>query len=163
MLPWTQRPFEIANLLNPAFCSLILYESINAYYKRNNQGMPYALLFLILPIVLHPQTRNALPEKTNTLIHPWFQNHGEVRVGFARRVRRLIPYTKEAIIFGIRSRVIQIDEKGNLIPTKVKPASHPWNSETEETKCLEKAKFIGRWYAKVQDLSSLYILWGVKL
>src|SRR5689334_21046467 len=126
MLPWKQRPFELANLLNPAFCSLILYEAISAYQKKNMQGMPYALAFLILPVVLHRQTRNALPVSTNTNIHPWFQNNCEVRVGFAQRVRSMLPYTREAIIFGLQSKIIQIDDNGNISITNVKPAASSW-------------------------------------
>lgn len=163
MLPWNQRPFEIANLLNPAFCSILLYDSILEYYKKKKYGMPFALSFLILPIVLHKQTRDALPKTTVALLHPWFQNNGQVRVGYARRVKKMIPFTREAIIFGMQSGLFDIDDGGNLVPSQRKPASPEWDSTSEAAFCREKAKFLGSWYSKVQDISSLFIMWGVRL
>ncbi|WP_414577239.1 three component ABC system middle component [Anabaena sp. CCY 9402-a] len=60
MQSWEQRPLEYANLLNPAFCSIILHNAIKGYQNEKKQGMPYPLLFLLLPLVLHNSTRNAL-------------------------------------------------------------------------------------------------------
>ena len=162
MLPWKQRPFEFANLLNPAFCSLLLFDSIYEYYRKKELGMPFALSFLILPTVLHKQTRDALPKSTIALLHPWFQNNGQVRVGFAQRVSKLTPYTREAIIFGMQSHMLDLDERGNLYPTQRKLSSLGWDSASEAAICREKAKFLGGWYSKAQDISTLFIMWGVR-
>ncbi len=162
MLPWSKRPFEVANLLNPAFCSVIIYSAIETYYIKKNQGMPYILSFLILPVVLHKQTREALPKRSSASLHPWFQNHGEIRVGFSRRVQQLAPYTKESIIFGMQTNIIAINEQGELVPGEVKAGVLNWDSNTEAFECREKAKLLGSWYSKVLDISTLFILWGVK-
>ena len=162
MLPWKQRPFEIANLLNPAFCALLLYDSCNEYYKKKKAGMPFALSFLVLPMVLHKPTRDLLPKSTSALIHPWFQNNGQLRIGFAQRVRTLTPYTKETIIFGLQSQIFEIDQTGNIIPIRKSIASPDWDPASEAVICREKAKLLGGWYSKIQDISTLFIMWGVR-
>lgn len=123
--------------------------------------MPYTVSFLILPTLLHKQTREALPKSSLALLHPWFQNHGEVRVGFSYRIEKLAPYTKESIIFGMQSNILDINERGELIPGRIKPAELPWDLTTEAFECREKAKVLGSWFSKILDISSLFILWGV--
>jgi hypothetical protein len=162
MLSWKKRPFEIANLLNPAFCSVLLYESISEYSKKKGQGMPFALSYLILPIILHKQTRHALPKNAIALLHPWFQNNGEVRIGFAQRVSQLVPYTKEAIIFGMQAEILTINDGGEFIPGQRRLASTNWESISEAAECRAKAKILGSWYSKTQDISSIFIMWGVR-
>jgi hypothetical protein len=61
MKQWIQRPREEANLLNPVFCCTILASSIVSYMSVDVEGMPYPLALMILPVVLHKATREALP------------------------------------------------------------------------------------------------------
>jgi len=53
MRSWIERTNEVAYLLNPAFCGRILYASVKEYENKANQPMPFALIYLILPLVLH--------------------------------------------------------------------------------------------------------------
>ncbi|BDA67679.1 hypothetical protein CAL7716_018450 [Calothrix sp. PCC 7716] len=106
MRSWQERPVEYANLFNPAFCSILLQNAIKGYQKEKKQGIPYPLLFLVLPLVLHISTRNALPKTTVTKLHIWLQKQPEVRVGFAERASYLVPYTKEALAFRMQTGII---------------------------------------------------------
>jgi hypothetical protein len=56
MSAWNDRPTEIANLLNPAFCALLLAQAVRGYQEETKVGLPYALAFLVLPLVLHKPT-----------------------------------------------------------------------------------------------------------
>ena len=120
MVGWEQRPLELANLFNPAFCSILLHDSILAYQNENAQGMPYPVVFLILPIVLHKSTREKLPSKITTKMHVWVQNNPEVHIHFAEHTRYLIPYTKESLIFGMQANDILISDSGSVIAKKRK-------------------------------------------
>ena len=53
MRRWEERPIEVANLLNPAFCGRLLYQSIVGHSEYESKDMPYVLFFLVLPLVLH--------------------------------------------------------------------------------------------------------------
>jgi hypothetical protein len=46
MKPWNQRPFEIRNLFNPAFCALILFRALAGYEEESAGGMPFSLTLL---------------------------------------------------------------------------------------------------------------------
>lgn len=165
MQSWEQRPFEYANLLNPAFCSILLRNAIKGYESQKKQGMPYSLLFLVLPIVLHGSTRNTLPETTRTKLHIWLQRQPEARVGFGDRTSNLVPYTKEALIFGMQTGIVNISDDGKFtcVKRKLKPISAvSWSSDTEPAICCKKAEFIGRWLAQAGEVSTIYTMWGIR-
>jgi hypothetical protein len=60
--PWNQRPIEIRNLFNPAFCGLVMHRAMCGYEEEESspQGVPFSLTFLVLPLCLHKETREVL-------------------------------------------------------------------------------------------------------
>jgi len=162
VLPWDERPIELANLFNPAFCAVVLQNAIRGYHKEAKQGMPFPLLLLVLPLVLHASTRRALPATTRTKLHVWLQAQPEVRVGFAARARHMVPYTKEALAFGIQTQIIQILDDGSFIRIQRKLRSISWPSHLEVATCYEKAYFIGRWLAQAGEVATIYTMWGIR-
>lgn len=164
MQSWEQRPLEYANLLNPAFCSILLQNAIKGYQNEKKQGMPYPLLFLVLPLVLPSSTRNALPKKIVTKLHIWLQRHPEAHVGFGDRTSNLVPYTKEALAFGIQTGIINVCDDGKFtwVKGKLKSISSlSWSIDTEPAICCKKAEFIGRWLAQAGEVSTIYTMWGI--
>jgi hypothetical protein len=162
MKPWGQRPDIIAYLFNPAFCSVLLCDYINSFNSRRRQnGMPYSLAFFVFPIILHKDTRDLLPKNTNSLIHPWVQNNPKILIGLQQRTGKFVPYTKETIIWSMNNKAISI-ENGELFSNLI-PLSRKTSSPSDEiNECREKARFLGRWFSKISDISMLYILFGVR-
>ncbi len=95
MLPWSERPIEIATLFNPAFCAVLLYDAVKSYESEQNQGMAYPLIFLILPFVLHKETRDALPSSRvrQVTLYQWAEENKLLHQNFVRRTQYLVPYT----------------------------------------------------------------------
>ena len=60
MKRWDQRPFEIRNLFNPAFCGLILFRALHGYEEEDSRGMPFSLSLLVLPLCLHKESREVI-------------------------------------------------------------------------------------------------------
>ena len=162
MLPWKERPIEIAHLLNPAFCSLLLYDCIASFQENVPLGMPFTLSFLVLPIVLHKSTRESLPRTVHTKLHVWLQEKPQVRIAFAQRTRELAPYTREGILFGLRSGNIDIDT-GKLLVVNNLNDSNLWSDKEETSVCRKKAKFVGHWLAQSGSVSSIFVMWGIRL
>src|SRR6266699_1933084 len=75
MIRWEERPVEIANLFNPAFCGEILRRCISSYQQTNSLPLPYPLLFLVLPIILHRDTRERISPRQRLTLHAWLQKH----------------------------------------------------------------------------------------
>lgn len=163
MLNWEERPFEIANLVNPAFCSLLLHISVGDFFKEKRNGMPYALLFLILPLTLHEPTREALPADTRTLLTEWFKEQPEEfgRI-FADQVRQFVPYTREALIFGMQRSLFDIDENGN-ITHNTGHLNSAYQMKSPVVTIMNSARFVGRWFAKLEHESLIFKIFGICL
>ena len=160
---WSSRVVEEANLFNPAFCATILAVAAKDYAKKGGGPLPFALAFLILPIVLHDKTRGELPHSTVTTLLPWLQGHKQVLVGFSERVAGLRPATQEAVMFGIRYGALTLDGPALRATRKYKapisPRTDMFTKETSDT--VEAASFLGRWFANAGTTSTIYAAWGV--
>src|SRR4030042_6732456 len=108
MKPWQKRSSEEANLLNPAFLALILHQCVKGYCDAGQSKAPYVLPFLIIPLVLHKGTREALPVKVSTTLSTWITRLQGVqaKTGYAERARSIVPYVKEALIFAFSHQLV---------------------------------------------------------
>lgn len=164
METWSNRVVEEANLFNPAFCATLLAKSAEEFTKKRQQPLPFALAFLVLPVVLHRGTRSALPGSTVTSLLPWIQDHREQLVNFSGRVRSLRPITREAILFGALHETLAIVESGSIaIGTRRLTATERRTGlfTDEARECVERAGFIGRWFAAAGTVATIYSAWGI--
>jgi hypothetical protein len=161
---WASRPREEANLLNPSFCGLIIALAVEDYVKTSPAGMPFALAFIVLPIVLHKPTREALPQRTTKTVSSWLEENEEYRATFAERAKTLSPFVREALLYGLMHDRIRLSEQGNLtVGTKARGYKAYIDSATAEVReCLNKATFLGRWMSSAGNVTTLLALWGVR-
>lgn len=162
MKKWDERPIEIANLLNPAFCGEVLRRCIKKYEKIAERPFPYPLVFLILPIVLHKRTRESIQSTTREQLHVWLQSHQDVRIDFSLRTRELIPIVKETILFLLSVKGLSINRDGGLSIPKYRPESLSEDEGAEITDCYRKAEIVGRWFARAGTPTTIYTMWGVR-
>jgi len=162
MIRWEERPVEIANLFNPAFCGEILRRCISSYQQTNSLSLPYPLLFLVLPIILHRDTRERISPRQKLTLHAWLQRHPDLRIGFAERASELIPITKEALIFLLQVDAVRFDKQAGLISQPYRNVSIAGQSEGEIADCHRKADLVGRWFARAGTVTTIYAMWGVR-
>ena len=86
MKRWDQRPFEIRNLFNPAFCGLVLFRSLNGYEDIDERGMPFSLSLLVLPLCLHKDSRQVIVSNPRSYLLKTTENNQQLMVGFGDRV-----------------------------------------------------------------------------
>lgn len=67
MKSWNMRSHEVAFLLNPAFCGRVLYSTIKTYNEKTSRAFPFPLIYLVLPLVLHKETRIHINSRTQLL------------------------------------------------------------------------------------------------
>lgn len=161
MQTWEHRPIVVANLLNPAFCGAIIANCAKAYMKESKRPFPYVLAFLVLPIILHKNTRKCLPKTSRKSLHEWIQENPSLKIGFADRCNQMNPFTREALMFLINQKVIQFDREGSMtIVSFCTGAMKNHDEEIEE--CFSKAELVGKLFAKSGSSQTVYSFWGVK-
>ena len=161
MLRNEKRPLEISNLFNPAFCALIIGNALRGYYKQRNTGMPFELVYTVLPIILHKSTREALPNKISTKFHVWIQDKQYLKIDFANRAKEMVPFTKEALILGMNAGFICLDVH-NFMSVAMSPSKTAPSNDNEVVECLKKAEFLGRWLGQAGDITTIFMMWGIK-
>ncbi len=162
---WAERPTEIANLLNPAFCCVCLSSSVLGYCDLDSEGMPYPLSFMVLPIVLHKTTRETLPRDIRTSLLLWLQQHPEAKVQYAERVIALKPHTREALIFGSVHGYLSFEKSGRIkaMATNAQAGRFVRLHENEARECVGRARFVGKWLASGGTAATVMALWGIGL
>lgn len=160
MLAWEDRPIEVANLLNPAFCGEILRRCFYSYQKHTNGYFPYPLVFLVLPIVLHKRTREMIKSRTKDQFDAWIHKHQEVRIGFAERAKQLIPITNEGLIFLLNSDSLEVTNNAKLLVKNYSPKKIKEDSEVSN--CFKKSEIVGKWFAKSGNPTTIYTMLGVR-
>lgn len=160
---WSQRPKEHARLLNPAFLAALTWATARGYSRNDRQGLPYHLVFVALPIVLHKATREALPGTTGASLVTWISDHPSVKVRFVERATSLMPLAKECILFGTQGRLLEMSSPYRITARRRPRTMGGFLDEAsdEVRDCMDKAEFIGRWFSSHGDPKTVMALWGV--
>ncbi len=163
MSSWPARPREEANLLNPPFCSLLVILATDHYQKAAKTSFPFVYPFLIIPIVLHKATREALPKSTLKSLSTWIEENPTLRALLPDNVRSVRPFVQEALLYGLVHGCLEIDDSGGIILGR-KPrglAGYETGSSDEVRDCLKRAQFVGRWLATAGSVPTVMALWGI--
>lgn len=167
MKAWVSRTYEERNLLNPAFCSLLIWNAAMGASKeavKPRASLSFLEAFLILPLVLHLKTRESLPSRLNTSMAVWIDSQPLIISSLPQRAKSLNAYTKEAVIFGGTSNIFEIKNHEFLINYEAsrKINKELSNSTDEVRSCMKKAEFLGRWFAHTGTPETVFTLIGVR-
>lgn len=159
------RSTEERNLLNPSFCSVLLWYATRGYSNQSeSEGLPFEVAFLVLPMVLHRETRKSLPKTPKTSVPVWLDLNPLARSHITDRSRALVPFTKEAMNFGGGYGMLRFQNR-NLIGAavwkrKIEGVVNDCSEEVRE--CVKRAEFLGKWFAKTGNASTIMALFGVR-
>jgi hypothetical protein len=161
MRKWSERSNEVAYLLNPAFCGRLLYNAIRTYNVEAKRAFPFPLIYLILPLVLHKNTREKISSRTQLLV--WIQKFEYLLIGFPKRAKQLVPITNESIEILLQSNLITISSAGELeFNAKKQALSKTRFTDDEIKECITKSEHIAKWFAKAGKAETIYVSLGVR-
>lgn len=167
MNTWQERTHEERSLLNPAFCSLLIWHAAKGASEANNNhrsSLSFNEAFLVLPLVLHAPTRFSIPNRINSSFPIWIKDNPLNIASLPMRAKSLIPYTKEAISFGARGGILRIEEQE--IHSDLEHASSMRvayrKSSNEVQQCRKTAEFIGKWFSHTGNPETIFTLLGVR-
>lgn len=165
MRSWDERSTEEANLLNPAFLTVVSYQCIKGYQETARKNAPYVLPFLVTSLVLHKKTRESFPRSIRTHFSTWItQTKGaQAKIGYPERTRSVVPCVKEALDFGLANQLLTISNGSFGTNQNIRVPSRINNETTAEVvDCFKKAYFCGRWLARAGKIETVMALLGVK-
>lgn len=157
---------ENRRLLNPAFSGALIVRAVQGYCREAKSAFPYIYSYLVLPFVLHPETRDRLPQAIVTRLPSWTERNSEVTVLFPRRVAELAPATREAIFLTATTGLITLGRSAELtsaITDRLLVNFETQGASAEVASCVHKAYFVGRWLATSGTSSTVLTVLGVQL
>jgi len=164
MIPWLNRSPEERALLNPSFVSVLIWHAATGHMAGGAVGLPFGTAFLVAPLVLHRETREALPRMLKTSLPVWLADNQLVRARLAERARTLVPYTREALLFGGMRGFLKVSadvvsaEQG----WKRRVSAELARSGDEVRSCAARANFLGKWFARAGSPATVMALLGVR-
>lgn len=161
MKRWDQRPVEIRNLFNPAFCGLILFRALQGYEEEDARGMPFSLSLLALPLCLHKDSREVIAGSPRSYLLKTVEKNQQLMVGFADRTTRMLPFAFEGFGLLMERGCIAVSDDGRIqtVSGKVRKSV----TGTDETvSCQRVARIVGREFARIGDRVTVYTTFGIR-
>ncbi|WP_082171880.1 three component ABC system middle component [Methylobacterium indicum] len=160
MKNWSNRPVEIRNLFNPAFCGLVIYQSMISFSQVKKSGMPFSVSLLILPLCLHRDTREVLQEGKRSYFLKIVAENPIVVAGLADRCTNMLPFSFEALGLLAHINVLSVSDEGSLLPgTGVRKSI---KGSEEMVACQRVAAFLGKEFGRIGDRSTIYATLGLR-
>lgn len=148
---------------NPAFGALVLHAFAGGYSDHpESQAPEFPVFFLVLPLLLSTKGLNSF-EGTNagTGFFGWLERRPEIKVSLAENVRAGLPYTRAALRFAVRHRLIEAD--GYYFGALVRPPwrNPPWAASDERGRIIRCARRFGTWLSHVPDTATIFHSLGI--
>ena len=163
---WSERPPEEQRLLNPSFCCLLLWHSARGHAAAagGQGGIAFEECFLVLPMVLHRETRESLPTLGTTSLPVWVGRNPLAPSTISNRARSLVPFTKEALRFGGAYGALQFNQTSVVANSdwQTKMASALQDSSDEVRICAKRAEFVGKWFSRTGNAETVLSFLGLQ-
>ncbi len=146
-------------MLNPALFAVIAAAAAEEYERAAKERMPWSLTFLIPPLVLHRDTRDALPKTTATHWPTWIGRNPVLLAGYPLRARALVGPARGGLRFGLEQGVLTVDGDGRLtgrLRAKARPAD-----VGDVAVVVRSSGFVGKWLTKLDSPATAFALLGV--
>lgn len=139
------RAPEAVALFNTVFTSELLANACWSKAKTDGAGLEWPTVFVILPLVLHPPTRESLPSQRRITLARWAVRQPDLLADMDRRVATMVEPTQRAIRHGMRAGRLGLDGSRLVALKRPKTAASHWPEELRLS--ARAATFCGQWFS----------------
>lgn len=146
-------------LFNEAYLATLIALATRNFNDRAGEPMPWPLIFIVVPLVIHASVRDRLPGSTLARFSNWIAHQPLVYAGFGPRALATAPYVRRALRYALRSGVVTID--GDGLRSSITATRYTRLRGEDAKQTGKQAAFLGRWFAVVADVPSIFGLLGI--
>ncbi len=148
---------------NPAFCSLVIRAFVEGYVGEDSEGLFLPLILLPIPLVLTEETAATFAQTNSTTgLLPWLARFPEVTVMLRSRISGTANISRQALLFGIRQRVLSVLPSGRVVLDSDGLRRKPtFPARSEVGRATNYAKRLGTWCGQVRSAETILISLGV--
>lgn len=152
------RAPEAIALFNAVFTSELLVNACWSKAQAGGGGLEWPAAFLVLPLTLHPATRDSLPRQRRITLARWAVRQHDLLADMDYRVARMVQPTKRAIRHGLRTGRLGLDGANLVARRRPRAPSTTWPDELQQS--VRAARFVGEWF-NVTETHMAFELLGV--
>lgn len=156
--PQPVRAPEAVALFNAVFASELLVNACWSKAQADGSGLAWPTAFLVLPLTLHPPTRESLPSQRRITLARWAVRQPDLLADMERRVVTLAEPTKRAIRHGMRSGRLGLDGSNLVALKRPKTPASDWPDELRLS--ARAARLCGQWFS-VTETHMAFDLLGI--
>ncbi len=157
----SEKTTSISGLLfNEAFCGILLYAAMDAYCKEaHKEGIPFSLCYLVLPMVLTEEIAESIGSRTKFLT--WIQRNEASLAAFSVRCRGFRQLTNRTLLFLFScGQITDVSDKAEILLSNKRTIKRT-RPGSEVHGCVLKCWTIGRWFARTNNVETIYSALGV--
>lgn len=152
--------FEQRVVQNTGLAAEVIWQSVHEAYELRGRadGVPFPLIFLVLPLAFHQRTASSLASKTQPgALYKALAADREITVDLQRRMEALSDRTLHALSIAFQTGLVNLDPNGHqLVPVRRSP---PVTHVTEEVKLImAAAKRIGQAFGEMNSVQIITAL-----
>lgn len=155
--PPARAPEAIA-LFNSVFTSELLVNACWSKAQAGGGGLDWPAAFLILPLTLHPPTRESLPRQRRITLARWAVREPDLLADMELRVATMVQPTKRAIRQGMRAGRLGLEGSSLVAVKRPKSPTNDWPDELRLS--VRAARFCGEWF-NVTETHMAFELLGI--
>ena len=155
---------ETLRLLNPAFLATVIGHAAAGYSQLRDEGLPFALVFIVPPLVLHKNTRVALPRMVTSKLPDWVHKNSAELAFLPEHARELQPMIRSAILIGSHLDIIQFDNRARIRASEQfdpKTTQKELKKSEEIGEIMKKSHFMGRWLSVSGNQPTVLSILGI--
>lgn len=155
---------EEIGLYNPAYVGALLYISIREFCTIKDEGMHYAIPFVVIPLAMNSEIVTMLPPTITTPIASWVSVNEGVIYNLAEHARAFNPIVSTSIKFLLERNLLSINKEGNLIlgDEQLPKSSSFYKASPFIKSNFRAASFLGRWLSHASDTETIFIHLGIR-
>ena len=147
-------------MLNPALMAVVLAGAAESFEFHSGKMMPFEYSFLIAPLVLHRESRDALPSRIDSHMTKWVLDHPVLTAGLPARAQEIAPYVREGLRFGLNNKALRLRPDGTM-SGQIKSSPRTLKRNNDLSSIVRGSGFVGRWLTTAPSSAAVYSLFGV--
>ena len=152
------RAPEAIALFNTVFTSELLVHACWSKAEADGTGLEWPTVFLVLPLALHPPTRQSLPSQRRVTLARWAVRHPDLLADIEPRVANMSEPTKRAVRHGVRVGRLGFEGARLVALKRPQPPGSAWPDELKIS--ARAARLCGQWFG-VTDAHMAFDLLGI--
>lgn len=154
---------EAHALFNPAFMALLLARYVQGHEEvQNETPAPYFLAHIALPMAVNSTVQDRLTYNIASLLGTWSNSNPDLLANLPEQIAALQIHTQAGISFALRHRIVAADGAGFRSIAKAVGAMPKARDEQDLARCQRTARYLGRWFARTNDVAVISALIGVR-